>query len=73
MVLGKSKIKIEESKPTTKGNNVIQNKLYGRQIHQYKLNNHGIPFLIHNLIIKLYSKGSFLQAEGIMRKSCNIE
>ena len=52
---------------------IIENKLYGRKVESYELNKKtGIPVLIEILIIRLYSTQKFLQAEGIMRKSCDV-
>ena len=51
---------------------VIQNKLYGKKLNQYKLSERNIPIIIENLAFKLYSSTKYLSAEGIMRKSCNI-
>ena len=51
---------------------VIQNKLYGKKLHEYQLSERNVPIVIENLVFKLYSSPKFLSAEGIMRKSCNI-
>lgn len=46
---------IEQTPKTDQRAKVIQNKLYGRRIEQYQLNENGIPIIFCNLVSKLYS------------------
>ena len=71
--MSKSKMKLSEEKMQSQPVKIIENKIYGKRFSAYELSKEGIPVLIEILIIRLYANRRFLEAEGVMRKSCDIE
>lgn len=52
---------------------VIRTKFYGKELHEYELSSNSLPRIVEALVVRLYSSTVFLQAEGIMRKSSDVE